>query len=118
VTLALALVVVYLLISPVAAILSAVFPRAVDLNSVGRGSNAHGLAGLLGMIAFAASAAPCVFLYMFAARFLHNAALAPALLLVYAVIAVGVNRALFVVARRLFAARRENLALIALHKTS
>ena len=41
----------YVTAAPVAAILSAIFPRAVDLNSIGRGSNAHGAAGLLGMLA-------------------------------------------------------------------
>ena len=32
------------IVAPVAAILSAIFPRVVELNSIGRGSNAHGLA--------------------------------------------------------------------------
>ena len=47
----------YLLVAPAAAIFSAVFPRVVDLNSIGRGSNAHGLSGLLGMLTFVAAAA-------------------------------------------------------------
>ncbi len=46
-----ALVAAYLLAAPGAATLSAVFPRTVDLNSAGSGSNAHGLANLLGMLA-------------------------------------------------------------------
>ena len=47
----------YLLVAPLAALLSALFPRAVDLNSIGRGSNAHGVGGSLGLVAFAL--APC-----------------------------------------------------------
>ncbi len=43
----------YAIAAPGAAALSAIFPRAVDLNSIGRGSNAHGLAGLLGLLLFA-----------------------------------------------------------------
>ena len=56
----------YLTAAPIAAILSAIFPRAVDLNSIGRGSNAHGAAGLLGMLAFVAAAAPGTLLAMLA----------------------------------------------------
>ena len=43
---------------PAAAALSAIFPKSVDLNSIGNGSNAHQGAGLLGMLAFAAAGAP------------------------------------------------------------
>ncbi len=52
------LVATYAIAAPGAAALSAIFPRAVDLNSIGRGSNAHGLAGLLGLLLFVASGLP------------------------------------------------------------
>ena len=52
ISLPLALWSVYVVVAPAAAALSAVFPRAVDLNSIGRGSNAHGLAGTLGLLVF------------------------------------------------------------------
>ena len=64
----------YLTAAPIAAILSAIFPRAVDLNSIGRGSNAHGAAGLLGMLAFVAAAAPGTLLAMLVALALRAAA--------------------------------------------
>ena len=48
---------VYCLVAPAAAIFSALFPRVVDLNSIGRASNAHGLSALLGMLTFVAAAA-------------------------------------------------------------
>ncbi len=58
----LGLISMYLLVAPIAAIASAMFPRVVDLNSIGRGSNAHGAAGLIGLLSFAISAAPTVLL--------------------------------------------------------
>ena len=83
-----ALTSIYLFVAPIAAILSAIFPRVVDLNSIGRGSNAHGLAGLLGMLAFLAAGAPCLLIVMTASRWLHRPALAPVLLLGWCAVAV------------------------------
>ena len=106
------LVAIYLLVAPVAAISSAVFPRAVDLNSIGRGSNAHGAAGFIGMIAFFVAGAPPLLLVLFATRALDRPWLAPAFLLAWCVAAYVIGRLLFVPARRVFASRRENLAMI------
>jgi hypothetical protein len=108
----LALVAMYLIVAPAAAALSAVFPRIVDLNSIGRGSNAHGVAGTLGLLTFVASAVPCVLLTLAASRWLDRPALVPVLLLVWCVIAYAIARLLFIPVRRIFASRRENLALI------
>jgi hypothetical protein len=108
----LALVATYLIVAPAAAAFSAIFPRIVDLNSIGRGSNAHGVAGTLGLLTFVASAVPCVLLTLAASRWLDRPALVPVLLLVWCVIAYGIGRLLFVPVRRIFASRRENLALI------
>ena len=52
------LVATYILVTPVAAMLSRAFARDVDMNSIGRGSNAHGLATLLGAVACARCGAP------------------------------------------------------------
>ena len=60
------------LLAPVAAALSAIFPRAVDLNSAGRGSNAHGVAGLVGLAAIALSGVPPAALAVFAIRGLQR----------------------------------------------
>lgn len=107
-----ALTSIFLFVAPIAAILSAIFPRAVDLNSIGRGSNAHGLAGLLGMLAFLAAGAPCLLIVMTASRWLHRPALAPVLLLGWCAVAIGANLLLFGLARTIFAGRRENLSML------
>jgi hypothetical protein len=108
----LALVATYLLVAPAAAAFSAMFPRVVDLNSIGRSSNAHGLAGLLGLIAFVAAAAPGIALALIASRWLRQATLVPVLLLGWCVIAYGIGRLVFRPVLRIFASRRDNLALI------
>ena len=46
------------------------FPRTVDLNSIGHASNAHQGAALLGLLSFAAAAAPCALLVFVASRLL------------------------------------------------
>jgi len=111
-TLVVALPAIYLPVAPVAAILSAVFPRAVDMNSVGRGSNAHGAAGLLGMLAFVAAALPPLGLAVVAMRVLERPALAPVFVLLWCGVAYVLGRALYIPARRIVAARRENLATL------
>ena len=102
----------YALAAPAAAALSAVFPRAVDLNSIGRGSNAHGIAALLGMAAFGASAAPPILLALIATSVLSRPAAAAVLLLVWCAIALVISRLLFIPVTALFARRRENLGLV------
>ncbi len=106
------LLAIYALVAPAAAVLSAVLPRSVDLNSVGRGSNAHGLAGFLGLLAFLAAAVPCVLLALLAVKWLERPALVPVLLLAWCGAACVIGRLLFVPARRIFARRRENLAML------
>ncbi len=101
----------YLLAAPVAAILSAIFPRAVDLNSIGRGSNAHGAAGLLGMLALVAAAAPGTLLAMLVGFGLRRPALAPLVVGVWILMALGISLVLFKLAADIFDRRRENLGL-------
>jgi hypothetical protein len=108
----LALVATYFLVAPAAAIFSALFPRVVDLNSIGRGSNAHGLAGLLGMLTFVTAAAPALLIALAATSWLDQPALAPALLLAWCAVSYAIGQALFILARRIFAHRRENLAML------
>jgi hypothetical protein len=108
----LALLSTSLLVAPVAAIFSAIFPRVVDMNSIGRGSNAHGLSGLLGMVAFVAAGAPSLLIAMGAAGWFHRPSLAPVLLLAWCGVTYLISRLLFVPARAVFARRRENLAML------
>jgi len=101
----------YVTSAPVAAILSAIFPRAVDLNSIGRGSNAHGAAGLLGMLAFVAAAAPGTLLAMLIAFALERPLLAPLAVVVWIFVSLGISLVLFRLAADIFDRRRENLGL-------
>jgi hypothetical protein len=106
------LLAVYLLVAPVAAISSALFPRAVDMNSIGRGSNAHGAAGFIGLLAFLVAGAPPMVLALVATRLLERPWLAPVLVGSWCLVACGIAWLLFIPARRVFASRRENLAMI------
>jgi hypothetical protein len=112
IALPIALAAVYLIVAPAAAIASALFPRAVDLNSIGRRGNAHGLAGLIGFVAFIVAAAPCAVLALIALNWLDRPLLLPALLLGWCAIAYGISALLFIPARRIFRSRRENLAMM------
>jgi hypothetical protein len=106
----LAVTATYLVFSPAAAALSALFPKTVDLNSIGNNSNAHQAAGLLGMLSFAASTAPAALLAMLAVRILHRPDLVPLFLFGWALLAFGLNQLLFIPVRRLVASRCETLA--------
>ncbi len=108
--LALSVVATFVLLAPAAAALSAVFPKAVDLNSIGNGSNAHQGAALLGMAAFVLSAAPSVLLTFLAIGLLHRSALAPLFLLGWCALAFPISWLLFIPVRRLVASRCETLA--------
>jgi hypothetical protein len=108
----LALASTYLLAAPAAAAASAVLPRAVDLNSIGNRSNAHGLAGMLGLLVFVAASVPALLVMLVATRLLGRPALAPPLLLVLCALALIACRLLLIPVARLFARRRENLALV------
>jgi len=108
----LGLISIYLLVAPVAAITSAMFPKVVDLNSIGRGSNAHGASGLAGLLSFVVAGAPPVLLALLATRIFHRTAFAPLFIAAWCVVAYGIGRLMFVAARRIFQTRRENLALL------
>ena len=100
----------YILAAPVAAALSAIFPRSVDLSSIGNGSNAHQAAGLLGLLSFLVSAAPSALLALAAVHLLHRPELTPLLIAGWLLIASIASRLLFIPVRRLVASRCETLA--------
>ena len=112
IALVLGLIAVYLVVAPVAAICSATFPRSVDMNSIGRGSNAHGAAGLIGMLSFLAAGLPPAMLTFLAAAVLQRPSLVPVFVGLWCVIACVISRVLFIQARRIFISRRENLAML------
>jgi hypothetical protein len=102
----------YILAAPAAAALSAIFPRTVNLNSIGRGSNAHGAAGLLTMMAFVLAGSPPLLLTLGVTRAVGSPSVAPLLLVVWLGIVLVVSRMLFSAAGALFDRRRENLAML------
>ena len=78
--------------SPGAAALSALFPRSVDLNSIGRGSNAHGLAALLGLVLYVVSALPALFIVLLCTAILDRPTLAPFLMVLWCAAALVLAR--------------------------
>jgi hypothetical protein len=108
--LVLAVIATYVLIAPAAAALSALFPKSVDLNSIGNASNAHQGAGLLGMLAFAGALAPPGLLTFVALRVLHRPDFVPLFMIGWCAAAFGASYLLFIPVRRLVESRRESLA--------
>ncbi len=105
-----AMIATYAVVAPVAAALSAIFPRSVDLSSIGHASNAHSGAALLGLVSFVAAALPSGALVFLTTRILDRPRLALPLLLAWCVVALLVSRLLFIPVRRLVASRCETLA--------
>jgi hypothetical protein len=105
-----AVVATYVLLAPAAAALSAVFPKTVDLNSIGNSGNAHQAAGLLGMLAFAAALAPPALVTVVALRGLHRPDLVLLFMLGWCVLAFALSYVLFIPVRRLVESRCETLA--------
>ena len=103
---------VWLVVAPAAAMLSAVFPQAVDFSRPGRRSVPHQAANLLGQLIVAATGALAAATAWLGHRLAGAAGLvaASALVLVAATVATLV---LFAAAERLVDRRRENLALVA-----
>ena len=108
-----ALVATYALVAPGAAALSAVFPRTVDLNSIGRGSNPHSFANLLGLLLFAAAGLPGILIVFVTPSLVHTPSLTPIVMLAWCVVALLVSRVLFRGVVVLFEKRRENLGIVA-----
>ncbi|MEO8522161.1 MAG: hypothetical protein ABI603_12405 [Acidobacteriota bacterium] len=106
------LLAVSLLVAPIAAMLSAAFPRKADLNSIGRQSNAHGLAGFLGIVAYVAAGLATLGIAAAASHWLASPAARVGALLMWCGVSAVICMLLFRPARRIFAARRDNLAML------
>jgi hypothetical protein len=100
----------YTLVAPAAAALSAIFPRTVDLNSIGHASNAHQGAALLGLLSFVGAAAPCAVLVIVATRLFEQPSLAPVFVFAWCAVAFVIAHLAFGPVRRLVASRCEALA--------
>ena len=102
----------YTLVAPAAAALSAIFPRTVDLNSIGHASNAHQGAALLGLLSFVGGAAPCAVLVIVATRLFDRPSLAPVFVFAWCAVAFVIAHLVFGPVRRLVASRCEALAQV------
>ena len=100
------------LVAPAAAIFSALFPRVVDLNSIGRASNAHGLSALLGMLTFVAAAAVTAAIAGAATSWFRSAGVTLLILTAWCAMCFVIGRLLFVPTCRIFARRRDNLGML------
>jgi hypothetical protein len=106
----LAAVSTYALMAPAAALFSALFPKTVDLNSIGNASNAHQAAGLLGMLAFVVAAAPAALLWAASTQMLRRPDLVPVALGLWCLAALAISYFLFIPVAKFVESRRESLA--------
>lgn len=104
----------FLVLAPAWALLSTVFPRATNLNSVrSSASNPHPAANVIGLVATAGAAAVPAGLAVLAVGVFDRPDLVLPLVGTWCAAAVVVNRVLFVPATVAFTRRRENLAMVA-----
>lgn len=104
---------IYLLLSPVAVWLSAMFPVAADLSKTGSGGNPHGFAAIVGMAGFAAATALTGGVFAATIWGFERPDLALPVMTGWLVIAAAVAHPLVVLASRAISLRRENLGLVA-----
>ena len=103
----------FVVLAPLAAIISAVFPKHVDMSSIGSKSNAHPAAGLLGGILIAASAGPAVAAAVAGFRIFDSPATALALTGAWLLLALALHALLWKAAVATFEKRRESLIAVA-----
>lgn len=104
----------YLWTAPIGAILSATFPKASNLGSLGTSGKAHGAVQLLGSLFTFLAVGPPVLVYLLASGSGWSAWRLPSFMLGWLLLAVVASVPLFGLATRVFQARRENVALVAL----
>jgi len=103
----------FLVLAPLAALLSTFFPRHVDLGSIGHRSNAHPIPALLGGLLLFASAAPSFGAAIVGFRLMQNAWVAVALAGTWLLVAAALHAGLSRLAVRAFDSRREALIAVA-----
>jgi hypothetical protein len=108
-----ALLAAYALTAPADAAISAIFPRHVDLNSIGSGSNAHGVAGLLGLLSFAGAMLPTVLIAAISIGIFRRPIFTLVLMLAWCGVALVIGGILFHPVAVLFDKRKENLGMVA-----
>jgi hypothetical protein len=103
----------YAVLAPINATLSAIFPRKVNLASIGRDSNPHQAAGFLGFVSIAVAAAPAALAGAAGLLLFGSEGITALLVGVWAVVAVAIASLALRLVERLVASRRENLLFVA-----
>jgi len=103
----------FLVLSPFAIWLSALFPVASDLSKTGAGGNPHPFPMLVGMILTLVAASPPGLILAADALWIHRPGAAFLFMLVWTFMAAAIAMPLVGLASRTIGARRENLALVA-----
>jgi hypothetical protein len=103
----------YALLVPINAMLSAIFPRKVNLSSIGRDSNPHQGANFLGFAAMLVATAPAALAAAAGLMFFRSQWVAALLVAVWAGVAIGLSSLSLRLVERLVASRRENLLFVA-----
>lgn len=103
----------FLVLSPFAIWLSALFPVASDLSKTGAGGNPHPFPMLVGMILTLVAAAPAGLILAADQLWIHRPGVAFLFMLVWTFMAAAIAMPLVGLASRTIGARRENLALVA-----
>ena len=103
----------YLLITPVGAWMSAIFPVASDLSKTGTGGNPHSLAFLLGTLFIFAFASPAGLILTVAHRYFQRPGVTLLLMTVWTLVAAAISIPLLKLSAQAVTARRENIALVA-----
>jgi hypothetical protein len=103
----------YALLAPINATLSAIFPRKVNLSSIGRDSNPHQAANFLGFAAMLVTSAPAALAAAAGLMFFRSEWVAALLVAIWAVVAIGISSVALRLVERLVATRRENLLFVA-----
>lgn len=107
------LVAAFLTLAPAAILLSAVFPKHVDMSSIGQKSNAHPAAGLLGGLLIFASVAPAVGAGILGFKVLESPLAAVGLVGLWLLIALVIHALLWKAGVATFENRRESLMAVA-----
>lgn len=103
---------IHVLLSPLAAVLSAIFPKPVTLSAIGRGAQPHQLAALINLFAMAMATIPPAGATVIAVVKLHLPWLAPICALLYLALALATVRGTIPAISRLVAARQENITMV------
>ncbi len=103
----------HIALTPLAAVLSAVFPKPVELAAIGRGAQPHGLAVAVNLAATLAAIAPAAGLGVGAFLLTRQPWAVPVAVTIALVLAAGLARLALPLAARIVAARTENIILVA-----